>query len=102
MKNFKGIYAATIVPLKKDKSINKNYLKKHLKEIINIKGVKGLLINGHAGENFTLSEKEQIEVVKIAKKNKTKNKLLVSGLNFENPFKASKIAKKCKTQVLMQ
>ena len=94
MKNFKGIYAATIVPLKKDKSINKNYLKKHLKEIINIKGIKGLLINGHAGENFTLSENEQIEVVKIANKNKTKNKLLVSGLNFENPFKASKIAKK--------
>ena len=94
MKNFKGIYAATIVPLKKDKSINKNYLKKHFKEIINIKGIKGLLINGHAGENFTLSENEQIEVVKIAKKNKTKNTLLVSGLNYEDPFKASKMAKK--------
>tara|TARA_B100002003_G_scaffold129662_1_gene119880 strand:+ start:8407 stop:9318 length:912 start_codon:yes stop_codon:yes gene_type:complete len=92
MKNFKGIYAATIVPLKKDKSIDKHYLNKHLKQIINTKGIRGLLINGHAGENFTLSESEQVEVIKIAKKNKTKNTLLVSGLNFEDPIKASKIA----------
>ena len=92
MKSFKGIYAATIVPLKKDKSIDKHYLNKHLKQIINTKGIRGLLINGHAGENFTLSESEQVEVIKIAKKNKTKNTLLVSGLNFEDPIKASKIA----------
>tara|TARA_Y100001935_G_scaffold30157_1_gene23578 strand:- start:2307 stop:3227 length:921 start_codon:yes stop_codon:yes gene_type:complete len=92
--NFKGIYAATVVPLKKNKSLDQNGLSKHIKDVINTKGIKGLLLNGHAGENFTLNINEQIKVVEIAKKFKNINKKLISGLNFEDAILASKVAKK--------
>ena len=72
MKNLKGIYAATVVPLNKDKSIDKKSLNKHVRNIINTEGIKGLLVNGHAGENFTLSSVEQVEVVRVAKRYKKK------------------------------
>lgn len=90
---FKGLYAATIVPLKKNRQINIIELKNHLKDIVNKKNIKGLLINGHAGENFSLTDKEQIVIVKIAKKIIKKNQLIVSGVNFEDPYKARVVAK---------
>ena len=93
-KNLKGIYAATVVPLKKNKSINEIALKNHIKDIIKTNGIKGLLLNGHAGENFTLNIDEQIKVIKIAKKYKGLDKKLISGLNFEDPLLASNVAKK--------
>ena len=65
--NIKGIYAANIVPLKTDKSIDTENLAKHVRDVSNVKGIKGLLVNGHAGENFTLSANEQIQVLKIIK-----------------------------------
>ena len=93
-KMLKGIYAATVVPLKKDKSINKMALKNHIKDIIKTNGIKGLLLNGHAGENFTLNVDEQIKVIDIARKYKNLDKKLISGLNFEDPLLASNVAKK--------
>jgi 4-hydroxy-tetrahydrodipicolinate synthase len=93
-KNLKGIYAATVVPLKKNKSINEIALKNHIKDIIKTNGIKGLLLNGHAGENFTLNIDEQTKVIKIAQKYKGLDKKLISGLNFEDPLLASHVAKK--------
>ena len=44
-KNLKGIYAATVVPLRKNKSIdNEIALTKHIKDIIKTEGIKGLLL----------------------------------------------------------
>jgi len=94
IEKFKGIYAATVVPLKKNKSIDLNALSKHVREVINTDGIKGLLLNGHAGENFTLNKDEQIKVVKISKKFLNVNNKIISGLNFEDPILASKVAVK--------
>lgn len=91
--NFKGIYAANIVPLWSDKSVDTENLIKHVKEISNVEGIRGLLVNGHAGENFTLSADEQIQVLKIIKENIKKESLIISGVNFEDPQKAADIAK---------
>ena len=93
MKKLKGIYAATVVPLKKNKSIDKKSLNIHIKNIINTTGIKGLLLNGHAGENFTLTANEQIEIIKVAKKYKKDDKKIISGLNFEDSTFASMVAK---------
>ena len=91
--NFKGIYAANIVPLKSDKSIDAENLIKHVKEISDVKGIRGLLVNGHAGENFTLSANEQIQLLKIIKQSIKKESSIISGVNFEDPQKAARIAK---------
>ena len=101
-KNFKGIYAANIVPLKTDKSIDTENLVRHIKEISNAKGIRGLLVNGHAGENFTLSAHEQIQVLKIVKDSVENSSLIISGVNFEDPQEAARIAKKCLKMVLTQ
>ena len=93
-KNLKGIYAATVVPLRKNKSIDIGALSNHIKDIIKTEGIKGLLLNGHAGENFTLNVNEQIKVIEIAKKYKNLDKKLISGLNFEDPLLASNVANK--------
>jgi len=92
IEKFKGIYAATVVPLKKNKSVDLNALSKHVKEVIKTDGIKGLLLNGHAGENFTLNKDEQIKVIKISKKFLNSNNKIISGLNFEDPILASKVA----------
>ena len=94
IEKFKGIYAATVVPLKKNKSVDLNALSKHVKEVIKTDGIKGLLLNGHAGENFTLNKDEQIKVIKISKKFLNLNNKIISGLNFEDPILASKVAVK--------
>ena len=91
--DFKGIYAANIVPLETDKSIDIENLIKHVREISDVKGIKGLLVNGHAGENFTLSANEQIKVLRIIKESIKKESLIISGVNFEDPQKAALIAK---------
>ena len=91
--NFKGIYAANIVPLKSDKSIDRENLIKHVKEISNVKGIRGLLVNGHAGENFTLSADEQIDVLNVIKENIKNDSLIISGVNFEDPEKGALVAK---------
>ena len=91
--DFKGIYAANIVPLETDKSIDIENLIKHVREISNVKGIKGLLVNGHAGENFTLSANEQIKVLRIIKESIKKESLIISGVNFEDPQEAALIAK---------
>ena len=92
-RNFKGIYAANIVPLKTDKSIDTKNLVRHIKEISNTKGIRGLLVNGHAGENFTLSADEQIQVLKIVKDSIENSSLIISGVNFEDPQEAARVAK---------
>jgi len=92
MKNFNGIYAATIVPMDQDGNINKIVLIDHLKEFSNIEGMTGLLINGHAGENYILNKEEQIELVKITRSVVSKETIVVSGLNFECSNTASEVA----------
>ena len=92
--NFNGIYAATIVPLEQDGTINKTILKDHIKELSNIQGMTGLLINGHAGENYILSQEEQIELVKITRSVVSNETIIVSGLNFECSDTGSEVAQK--------
>ena len=66
---------------------------KHVKEISNVKGIRGLLVNGHAGENFTLSADEQIEVLNVIKESIKNDSLIISGVNFEDPEKGALVAK---------
>ena len=89
-----GVYAATIVPLNQDRSININELSDHLIDISKKKSLRGVLINGHAGENHILTKEEQINIVKISRDIVPKNFKIVSGLNFEDSDIASSVADK--------
>lgn len=89
---FKGLYAANIVPLNKDRSINYKELKNHIKDLIN-QGINNFLVNGHAGENFTLTFEEQVKILKTIKTVTKRNNLIVSGLNFESVIDGLKYSK---------
>lgn len=89
---FKGLYVANIVPLNKDRSINYKELKNHIKDLIN-QGINNFLVNGHAGENFTLTFEEQVKILKTIKTVTKRNNLIVSGLNFESVIDGLKYSK---------
>jgi len=92
LKNFKGLYAANIVPLKKNKKIDFRDLEKHISSL-NIPEIDGFLVNGHAGENFSISLDEQVEILCRIRKLVKNKKKLICGLNVESELDGIKYAK---------
>ncbi|MET3226599.1 hypothetical protein ABIF35_007386 [Bradyrhizobium japonicum] len=63
----RGIHAATIVPMTPDFEIDETRLADHVASVASTPGINGLLVNGHAGENFVLSLAEKQRVVELAR-----------------------------------
>jgi 4-hydroxy-tetrahydrodipicolinate synthase len=80
---FFGIYVATVCPMQgEDAAIDEAALAAHLAPLAKVDGLLGFLINGHAGENFLLSDDEKRRVVEIAR-NVVGDRLIVAGVNQE-------------------
>ncbi|TFV38151.1 dihydrodipicolinate synthase family protein [Bradyrhizobium frederickii] len=88
----RGIHAATIVPMTPDFAIDDAKLVAHLASVASTPGINGLLVNGHAGENFVLSLAEKRRVVELAREHAPKNCLIVSGVNHESSLEAAREA----------
>jgi len=87
---FSGIYAATLCPLLEDFKIDEATLSRHLESCALVPGMAGLLINGHAGENFMLSREEKRRVVEIAAEVCGQYSILVNGINAEDSLEAQR------------
>ena len=87
---FGGIYAATICPLQADGSIDEPVLIGHLRSVAGVDGMTGLLINGHAGENFMLSREEKRRVMEIARAVCPPATVLIGGINAEDSHEAQR------------
>lgn len=87
---FHGIYAATVCPLLADGRIDEESLARHLDASARVPGMAGLLINGHAGENFMLSREEKRRVTEIAAAVCGGRSILVSGINAEDSLEAQR------------
>lgn len=87
---FQGIYAATLCPLLDDGRVDETTLARHLEANAFVPGMKGLLINGHAGENFSLSREEKRRVCEIAFEVCGQHALLVCGINAEDSMEAQR------------
>ncbi|WP_275197528.1 dihydrodipicolinate synthase family protein [Bradyrhizobium sp. CSA207] len=87
-----GIHAATIVPMMPDFQIDERQLALHLASVASTPGINGLLVNGHAGENFVLSLAEKQRVVELAREHGPKDCLIVSGVNHESSLEAAREA----------
>lgn len=88
----RGIHAATIVPMTPDFGIDEAKLAAHLASVASTPGINGLLVNGHAGENFVLSLVEKQRVVQLARQHAPKDCLIVSGVNHESSLEAAREA----------
>ncbi len=83
-KRLRGMHAATIVPMKSDFSIDEAALARHIAEVAGTPGIHGLLVNGHAGENFVLTSEEKRRVVEIAREVAPASCVICSGVNAES------------------
>lgn len=88
----RGIHAATIVPMTAEFEIDETSLAAHLAAVASTPGINGLLVNGHAGENFVLSLAEKQRVVELAREYAPKDCLIVSGVNHELSLEAAREA----------
>jgi 4-hydroxy-tetrahydrodipicolinate synthase len=87
---FGGMYAATICPMHTDGSIDETVLAQHVGSVASADGIRGLLVNGHAGENFMLDRTEKRRVVEIARQACPSGTVLICGINAEDSFEAQR------------
>lgn len=88
---FHGIYASTITPMRADGAIAYDDLASHLRDMAACEGLKGLLVNGHAGENAALTREEARRVLETARE-QAPNLLIVAGINAESTAAAIELA----------
>ncbi len=85
---FNGIYPATMCPFNAADAIDETALAQHVAAMVEVPGCVGVLCNGHAGENFTLSREEKRRVVEIVHETIGDQMIVVSGINCENSLEA--------------
>lgn len=88
----RGIHAATIVPFTEDFRLDEAALADHIRRVAHTPGIRGLLVNGHAGENFVLDLDEKRAVVRIARAVAPEHCFIVSGVNHESSLAAAREA----------
>lgn len=86
---FNGIYVATVCPFNTSGGIDDSALASLLTSAMDTEGIVGVLINGHAGENFVLTREEKRRVVDIAHDSIGQRAILVCGLNAEASAEAA-------------
>lgn len=87
-----GVHAATIAPLRPDLSLDETALAAHIAFVAGHDGIDGLLINGHAGENFLLTREEKRRVVEISRAALGPDAFLTCGVNAESSLEAAEHA----------
>jgi 4-hydroxy-tetrahydrodipicolinate synthase len=90
--DFHGIYASTVCPMDAGGAIDGAGLERHLNTVLDGTGLRGLLVNGHAGENAVLSRPEHRRVIEIARR-AGKSCLIVAGINSESSDTAAMLAR---------
>jgi 4-hydroxy-tetrahydrodipicolinate synthase len=91
-RKLRGIHAATVVPMTDDGRIDEAALEGHVAAVAETPGIRGLLVNGHAGENFVLTAAEKRRVVEISRAAAPTSCLICSGVNAESSLEAAREA----------
>jgi len=91
-----GLYPATVTPFSEDFSIDQPSLRRHLQQVADTEGVRGIVVNGGIGELLQLSLAEQIQVVEEARKAVTGEQIVVAGLYASNARQAAEQARALK------
>ena len=84
-----GIQAATVCPMSQDGKIEETELAAHLGEISHASGIRGLLLNGHAGEGHLLTSDERRLVLDTARSVAPKDSFITAGVTAEGTAAAA-------------
>lgn len=89
----RGVYPAHLTPFREDYSMDEDELRRHIRALVEVKGVAGLISNGHAGEVTALSRNEYIRVLQIVKEEAGEDFPIISGVLHETPQGAIETAR---------
>jgi 4-hydroxy-tetrahydrodipicolinate synthase len=92
-----GVHAATVCPMHPDFSIDEAALAAHVASVASTPGIEGLLINGHAGENWLLDRTETRRVVEIVRAAVGHTVFLTCGVYAESSLEAGRRAADAQT-----
>jgi 4-hydroxy-tetrahydrodipicolinate synthase len=88
----RGVHAATVCPMRDDFGIDEAALAAHVASVSAVPGIEGLLINGHAGENWLLDRAETRRVIAVVREAIGPGVFLTSGINAESSLEAARRA----------
>ena len=90
---FHGIYPSTVLPMRADFSLDWEAYAKHTAHCVMRPGIRGVLINGHAGENYVITRAEKRRAVEVTRATLNATKLIVAGVNAESSLEAAEEAR---------
>jgi 4-hydroxy-tetrahydrodipicolinate synthase len=93
MTDYRGIYPSTICPLRADFALDESALAEHTRSLARVDGIRGILCNGHAGENFVTTRDEQRRVVAVTRASIRADQVLIAGVNCESTAAALALAR---------
>lgn len=88
-----GVMPAALMPLKPDGSIDEVAYRSHLRDLAKVKGLTGIIVNGHAAEAHALTVEEQIWGIEAACDEIGDRIPVIAGVYAEGTRIACKVAK---------
>lgn len=93
---FHGIYPSTVLPMRGDTSVDWESYARHTAHCVLRDGMAGVLINGHAGENYVITRAEKKRAVEVSVATVGASRLVVAGVNAESSLEAAEEAREAK------
>jgi len=91
--NFHGIYPSTVLPMGPNFAPDWQAYAAHTAHCVLRPGITGVLMNGHAGENFVLSRAEKRRAVEVSVASVGGQRLVIAGVNAESSLEAAEEAR---------
>jgi 4-hydroxy-tetrahydrodipicolinate synthase len=93
---FHGIYPSTVLPMRADFAPDWEAYARHTAHCVARPGIAGVLMNGHAGENFVLSRAEKRRAVEVTVATVGASRIVVAGVNAESSLEAAEEAREAR------
>jgi len=91
-----GVFPATLCPFRDDDSIDEAGLRAYARYLASVKGIRGLVCNGHTGEAMSLRNRERADVARIIAEEVGDTVKVISGVCAEGSDDAIEQAKAAK------
>ncbi len=91
-----GVLPAIILPLNPDFSIDEQGLRQHVRRVVRVPGVTGIVCNAHASEVTSLSPEERKRVLQIVREEVSEKVPVISGAYGESTEKVKTCARDAK------
>lgn len=88
-----GVMPACLMPLRADNSVDEKSYRSHLRDLASIRGLTGIVINGHAAEVHALTPEQQIWAIEVACEEVGDKIPLIAGVYAEGTNLAKHLAK---------